>query len=142
MDINKLRRIFGKELKKARKHLGITQEELAKKCGLTRDNIANWESAKSLPSLVNLCKLCKIMPNLLFDFLSNCNTIYSGNQSDFYYILVYPKLILYCPRERKELFEQDCFKCDAFRFIGIKQGKLVIFCSKQKAQEEKEHGNM
>lgn len=39
-------------LKAARVNAGLTQNEAAKKIGVTRDTLRNWETGKSSPSVV------------------------------------------------------------------------------------------
>lgn len=39
-------------LKAARVNAGLTQDEAAKKIGVTRDTLRNWETGKSSPNVV------------------------------------------------------------------------------------------
>ena len=43
--------MLGDNIKKFRKDFGISQEELAEKLGVTKQNIASWESNETQPSL-------------------------------------------------------------------------------------------
>ena len=57
MDMTKIYQIFGQKIKKRRKELDLTQEELAKISGLHRTYIAGIEAGKRNISLKNLEKL-------------------------------------------------------------------------------------
>lgn len=59
---------FGNLLKKQRRDIGLTQEELAKKINTSRSNIANYENNKNLPSLDALESLAKFL-NCSVDYL-------------------------------------------------------------------------
>lgn len=47
-------------LQKQRKAHGLSQEELAEKCGISRQAIAKWESGNSLPSIETLILLADL----------------------------------------------------------------------------------
>ena len=42
---------FGKALKAARKSAGLTQEELAQKCGMAKQNISRYENSEREPNI-------------------------------------------------------------------------------------------
>lgn len=44
----------------ARVSAGYTQEELAKKLGISRDTVAKWESGKLKIRTINLFAVCKV----------------------------------------------------------------------------------
>ena len=48
-------------MKKRRKELGLTQQELADKCGLSRVSISNYESGKAEPTIENIDILAKVL---------------------------------------------------------------------------------
>lgn len=48
---------FGENLKEIRGFLDITQEDLAKKCGISATTLSHFESGQREPSMVNLRKL-------------------------------------------------------------------------------------
>lgn len=52
-------KIFAKNLRFFRTNLGLTQEELAKRVGLTRTAIANYEIGRSEPTFEALCWLTR-----------------------------------------------------------------------------------
>jgi len=52
---------LGKQIKKQRKKLGLTQDQLAEKSGLSTKYIQFVESAKRTPSLKTLYKIAKAL---------------------------------------------------------------------------------
>lgn len=62
---------FGTNLKQLRENLGLTQEEVAEKCGLTTAAISHFERGAREPSLKNAVKIVKGLgcnPRTLIDF--------------------------------------------------------------------------
>ena len=57
MDESTLKEIFGKELRKARNEVGISQEKLALQVGLDRTYISMLERGLRQPSLITLIVL-------------------------------------------------------------------------------------
>lgn len=57
MDVEKL----GKKIKLARIELDLNQTELAEKIGAKQKSISNYETGLSLPSLVTLSKMTKVL---------------------------------------------------------------------------------
>ena len=49
------------KLKEARKGKGMTQSELAKACGISRNSIVNWETGKNTPKLGDIEKLSAVL---------------------------------------------------------------------------------
>ena len=61
---------FGKKMKHLREALGLTQEDIAKRCGLNASAISHFESGRREPCLRNIVKICKAFgcsPNVLID---------------------------------------------------------------------------
>ena len=61
---------FGKNLKRIRETIGLSQAELAKKSKLTNAAISHFETGRRDPSLKNIIKLCKGLgcsPNVLIE---------------------------------------------------------------------------
>lgn len=52
---------FGEQIKRRRKALGLSQEELSVKLNISRQTISKWEQDKSLPDLVNGITLCEFL---------------------------------------------------------------------------------
>ena len=57
-------------IKKTRLDNNITQEEYAKKFGVTRQTVSSWENGKSLPDLQLIITICNTY-NLSLDALLN-----------------------------------------------------------------------
>ena len=60
--------MLGDNIKKFRKDFGISQEELAEKLGVTKQNIASWESNETQPSLDSIIAISKMF-NVSTDML-------------------------------------------------------------------------
>jgi transcriptional regulator with XRE-family HTH domain len=61
---------FGKNMKRIRETLGLTQEELANRAKLQPSAISHFETGGREPSLKNIIKICKGLgcsPNVLID---------------------------------------------------------------------------
>ena len=52
---------IGKGIAARRKQAGLSQEELAKRLGLTRQAISRWESGAALPTVDNLVELARVL---------------------------------------------------------------------------------
>ena len=57
----KLPKILGKRIQKARKSIGLTQEQLAEKINVSRAYVGYIEQARNTPSLELLEKIAKIL---------------------------------------------------------------------------------
>ena len=66
--------LLGEKLKKARKNIGMSQNEVAEELMLSRQTISKWENNVCLPDLENFQRICKLYK---VDF----NTILSLNKS-------------------------------------------------------------
>jgi len=56
-----LKEILGRNISRYRKEKGMTQEELARKLGLTFQAVSKWENAQTMPDLALLPKLAQIL---------------------------------------------------------------------------------
>ncbi|PFJ06357.1 transcriptional regulator [Bacillus cereus] len=63
---------LGKQLKKLRESKGFSQEDVAKKIGITRQAVYKWENDKSCPDIENLILLSE-MYNVTLDELIKGN---------------------------------------------------------------------
>lgn len=52
---------IGKGIAERRKQAGLSQEELARRLGLTRQAISRWESGAALPTVDNLVELARVL---------------------------------------------------------------------------------
>lgn len=55
------RRQVGARIKEIRQHIGLTQAEVAKKLGIAKQSVTNYESGKSDPSIRNLIALATVL---------------------------------------------------------------------------------
>ena len=51
---------IGERIKYHRKRLGMTQEQLAERIGVSAQAVSKWENGTSDPSTSNLCALAKL----------------------------------------------------------------------------------
>ena len=61
MDEQRLKQVFGQELRKARKTVSISQEKLALQVGLDRTYISMLERGLRQPSLTTIFRLCEAL---------------------------------------------------------------------------------
>lgn len=52
---------LGQNIAKLRKNIGMTQEQLAEKCGVSRQAVTKWESGESEPTIAKLVKLSEVL---------------------------------------------------------------------------------
>ena len=55
-----LKRTFGDRLKHERKKLGMRQEDLAEKLGMTTATVRNWEQGRTWPEMPDFMRLCTL----------------------------------------------------------------------------------
>ena len=72
---------LGNNIKKYRKMLKLSQEDLAKKSNLYRNSIYNYENNKRQPSIENLNKIATALGVTVNDLIKN-NTIDIANMND------------------------------------------------------------
>lgn len=70
--------LLGEKLKKARKNIGMSQNEVAEELMLSRQTISKWENNVCLPDLENFQRICKLYK---VDF----NTILSKDEGKIIY---------------------------------------------------------
>lgn len=61
---------FGKNFKDARKSLGLSQKEVAKKLNIHQSNVSDWENNVSRPEYEKLIELSKIYDISIDDLLT------------------------------------------------------------------------
>ncbi len=59
---------LGEKLKEARKQVGLSQEQLAEKMGISHSDVAKWETDKGMPDIDNL-KILSSLVNVTIDYL-------------------------------------------------------------------------
>ena len=52
--------ILPKQIRKFRENLHLSQEELAEKCGVSRQAVAKWERGESTPEVLKLVQLSQV----------------------------------------------------------------------------------
>lgn len=84
---------IGKNIKKVRKKRGLTQKELAEKCGLAIITIRQYETEKREPNSTNIFKIADALnvPAIVFvddkycdEFFEENNLDYQGNDLAYY----------------------------------------------------------
>ena len=60
---------IGFNLKRARQHKGLTQNDVAKKLNIDRSTYAYYESGRSLPSIFQIIKISRILNLKIMYFL-------------------------------------------------------------------------
>lgn len=61
--------LFGANIRRRRRELGLRQVQVADKCGITDAQISNFEKARSIPSLPAYIALCKVLyPDVALPF--------------------------------------------------------------------------
>lgn len=60
---------LGQNIEMLRNNFGVTQEELSKKIGISRQAVYKWEKNKSTPTIENIMKICEIFDVDINDFL-------------------------------------------------------------------------
>ena len=61
---------IGNRIRKYRKEVGLTQEQLAEEIGVTKSRVSNWEQGINRPDadiLAELCKALNVSPSILLD---------------------------------------------------------------------------
>lgn len=59
---------FGEKLREARKEANLSQEEFARKAGVSRSAVAKWESDRGMPDVENLKVIASLL-NISLDYL-------------------------------------------------------------------------
>lgn len=74
---------IGKIIREQRKKIGMSQEELAKKIGVTRSAVAKWENDYGTPDIANI-KIIALIFELSIDELLAGDEEYSEPTDNFY----------------------------------------------------------
>lgn len=65
---------LGKNIYQLRKEKGLSQEELAYQCNVTRQTISKWEADEVMPDTSNLITLSKLFDRTIDDLINNTIT--------------------------------------------------------------------
>ncbi len=79
---NRLKKLLGENIKKARKLRGITQDELAQKLGLKRSVISKYENGLIEPSVFTVQKIAEILDISTFDIIFQVDSERKHLESD------------------------------------------------------------
>lgn len=71
MDLMRLTKVLTERLRSRRRAMGLTQEQLAERAGLSTNYIARLEIGSSVPSLSTLTRLSKALRIPIQDMLAN-----------------------------------------------------------------------
>lgn len=63
-----MRRDFGAQLRKLMEQAGLSQYQVARRCGLQQGQISSWVTGRSMPTIKSLRKLEEAFPGLLFQW--------------------------------------------------------------------------
>ena len=66
---------LGQKLKEARLSAGLKQEELAKRLGVSRQTISNWENGRSLPDVGSAVKMSNVYQISLDELLKDESSV-------------------------------------------------------------------
>ena len=72
---------FGEKLKKARKDLGYTQENLAYDVNLSTTTISRFESGELIPNIEQVCKICNALGIYITDLVGTSNKVINKENS-------------------------------------------------------------
>lgn len=81
MDIQQINAFVGLKIKEERKSLGINQDELAKKIGVGKTTISNYEVGIRSPKKPQLLKLAEVFGISVDDFFPNIETKHSSTKT-------------------------------------------------------------
>lgn len=72
---------LGQNIAKLRKNIGMTQEQLAEKCDVSRQAVTKWESGESEPAIAKLVKLSEIFNVSIDEIVKDGEVIATSNDS-------------------------------------------------------------
>ena len=70
--------VFAKRLASVRSDLGLSQDELASKVGVSKDTIMNWERGSNTPRLDTACRLADVLQCAIDDLVKPFPATRSG----------------------------------------------------------------
>ena len=73
---------LGKKIQQLRKLSGMTQEQLAEKCNVSRQTISKWEAESSVPDLESVVVISKLFQVSLDDLLIKEDTVEKTNRNE------------------------------------------------------------
>lgn len=73
---------LGKKIQQLRKLSGMTQEQLAEKCNVSRQTISKWEAESSVPDLESVVVISKLFQVSLDDLLIKEDNVEKTNRNE------------------------------------------------------------
>ena len=74
--MNDSKRLIGLRIMQKRKKLGLSQEKLAEKLGISKNHLSNIERGKYIPTTELIFKICNTMGNTPdYYLIGKCNAI-------------------------------------------------------------------
>ncbi len=120
--------VVGSNIRERRKLIGKTQEDVAKKMGVSKSQISKWENENSFPSMSNFTRLCEelnIKPEALLNGRINEDHIENKEQKErnqkimvitlcvlvgvLCFILVIECYLKFFPLHSKEKYKREIF---------------------------------
>lgn len=62
---------IGMNIRRARKHAGLTQEQLADRAAVQQSDVSKWETDTALPELLSLVKVATVHPGSTFNEIAS-----------------------------------------------------------------------
>lgn len=121
---------FSDNLKKLRKEMNLSQEDLADKLGVSRQSISKWESGVVYPEMDKMVQLCKLfnvsMDDLLNSDVSEVNNTKQAKNSINKFIDSFFKYVNKTIKMFSSMSFKEKFKCLFEQFL-IVFGLAVVF---------------
>lgn len=76
---------FARNFTALRKKMGISQEQLAEKCGVSRSALAKWEAGNTIPDVYHICNAAKIFGVTVDELLNGKMDPVTDNTMDAVY---------------------------------------------------------
>lgn len=77
---------FCDKLQKRRKEKNMSQEQLADRCGVSRQAVSKWESGRSYPDMDKIMLLCDILDCNIYDLIDDVasgNYFFQGKKDEY-----------------------------------------------------------
>jgi len=125
---------FAANLRKLRLDKGLTQEQAAKKLGVSAQSVSRWETGVTFPDILLLPEIAKLYNVLVDDLFRPAVKGYSNNAQRL--MAVYeqsskPEDFLAAAEEFERLFRTDAATADDWRGYGIIHEYMVYHCIKK-----------
>ncbi|WP_294403969.1 helix-turn-helix domain-containing protein [uncultured Clostridium sp.] len=117
----------GNKIKELRKKRGLTQEELAQECGLSKNGIWNYENNKRIPTVNTLNKIADALDisfSELLDInpLSENSNIYTNDKGAVTEVIPKTNNV----NENLKMFDTDILICECITRIGNEMDYILL----------------